>query len=141
MPSTSATVSESTGTNEKASKNVEQNMKKRSHPKATKAAPAGVATEEGVQVKLDSPNFILENLDLPEFEKAIKEKAINYEYKIVQIGKEHVSWANEYRDTVRKWCKENNVQETKSTCNHERLGASIVMGIHVSYSEKEVKDS
>lgn len=41
---------------------------------------------------------------------------------------------------MRKWCEENDVQGTTSTCNHERLGASIVKGIHVSYTEEGVKE-
>lgn len=39
---------------------------------------------------------------------------------------------------MRDWLKSNKVSGTTSTCNHERIGAAIVKGIHVSYTPEEV---
>lgn len=103
------------------------------------ATPAGVSAAPKPK-PLDSPDFILENMNVAKFEKAMKEKNININVKIVQSGKQHVKCANEHRETVRIWCKANGVQGTTSTCNHERQGASTGKGIHVSYKEEEVKE-
>lgn len=68
---------------------------------------------------LDSPDFILDNLVAPKFERAMKELNVNYDAKIVRSGKQHVKCKYEDRAKVRAWCTANNVQGITSTCSHE----------------------
>ena len=113
--------------------------KETTKPTKKDTAPAGAQTTAKPK-PLDSPDFVLENLNVAKFEKEMIARNINIDIKIVQSGKQHVKCANEHREAVRTWCKNNGVQGTTSTCNHERQGASIVKGIHVSYEAEEVQE-
>lgn len=89
---------------------------------------------------LDSPDFILDNLVAPKFERAMKDLGVNYDAKIARNGKQHVKCKNEDRANVRQWCEDNDVHGTTSTCSHERIGASVAKGIPIDYTPEEVKD-
>lgn len=90
--------------------------------------------------KLDSPDYIVNKLPHPIFEKAMKAIGVQHDIKIKQNGKIHIKCNYESRPAVNKWLRENKVEGTTSTCNHERIGAAVVKGIHVDYTPEEVKE-
>lgn len=90
--------------------------------------------------KLDSPDYIVNKLPVPIFEKAMKAIGVQHAIKIKQNGKIHIKCNYESRPAVNKWLRENKVEGTTSTCNHERIGAAVVKGIHVDYTLEEVKE-
>lgn len=89
--------------------------------------------------KKSSPRFIMERLNIPKFEMAMKEKGCTgTRASILRNGNSEVSCQREEREVVGKWLSKHGKGGSTKTCSDQRSGVSVVKGIHSDYEPEEV---
>ena len=108
------------------------------NPAANNGATATSSTT--VAKKKHSPAFIVKEMSTPKFIKAMKEQKINVATRILPSGKQRINCEYDQREKVKSWLETNKVEGQTSTPNCDRKRVAIVKGIHVDFTEAEVKE-
>lgn len=107
-------------------------------PTTTDAESETEANQTVPKKKLHSPDFHVSDLSVPKFEKEMQARNVQFTAKVLPNGSQRVRCNYEDRQQVREYMETNNVHGTTSTCNHERVGAAVVKGIHIDFEPEEV---
>lgn len=94
--------------------------------------------EEEEEKPKHSPEFIVSDMSVPNFERAMTAKKIQATVRILPSGKQTVKCAYNNRQIVSEWLKENSAGATTSTSRDDRAGVTLVKGIHADYTPEEV---